>query len=211
MAVEHDETMAESYRRQGYATVPAVLDADALLLVERHLESVTLTSSGIAACSPERDPVAASVGSHPALATLAEAVLGGRATAFGVTYLVKCPGSSLPVLWHQDGHPWAEQLGVHEAVTVWVALDPSTVDSGCMWVIPGSHHHPARPLAERAEPPNVFGWESHPGMVDEAAAVPVELQPGDVSLHHPAVLHRSGANRTSRRRAALAVRYRRGE
>ena len=43
--------------------------------------------------------------------------------------------------------------------------------------------------------------------VDESAAVDVELEPGDVEIHHPALLHSSGPNRSSQRRCGLTMRY----
>ena len=58
------------------------------------------------------------------------------------------------------------------------------------------------------EVPNVFGVASDPALVDERLAVAVPMQAGDVSAHHPALLHCSDANRSARPRVALAIRYR---
>ena len=41
--------------------------------------------------------------------------------------------------------------------------------------------------------------------VDEAATVPVPLRPGQLSLHHPRVVHGSGPNRSDRRRVGFAI------
>jgi hypothetical protein len=43
--------------------------------------------------------------------------------------------------------------------------------------------------------------------VDESLAVDVVLSPGDVEVHHPNIIHGSGANRSPRRRAGLTIRY----
>lgn len=198
-----------SYRSDGHAVVRGLVPRALLDAMEDHLATLPAGPTGIAAAVLDRDPVASTLAEAPALVGLAAAVLDGPVLAFGLSYLVKPPRSGLPALWHQDGHPWAEQLGITEAVTVWVALDESTVDSGCLWVVPGSHRGGARPLVPCDDPPNVFGWISPPELVDEVSARPVELAPGDVSVHHPALVHRSGPNRSDRRRAALAVRYRR--
>jgi phytanoyl-CoA hydroxylase len=206
MAVDLEPVVA-AYRASGYAVVRGAVDSGALAGIEQHLDSLPVSATGIAACSIELDATARAIASDGPLESLAAAVLDGPVVPFGVSYLVKAPRSPLPVLWHQDGHPWREQLGIELAVTAWVALDPSTVASGCLWVVPGSHHVGSRRLRRRDEPRNVFGWASPPGIVDESSAVPVELQPGDVSLHHHALVHRSGPNETDRRRAALAVRY----
>ena len=43
--------------------------------------------------------------------------------------------------------------------------------------------------------------------VDEQEAACVELQPGEMSLHHGKVFHGSNANRSDDRRIGLAIRY----
>ncbi len=60
------------------------------------------------------------------------------------------------------------------------------------------------PTAESA--PVVTGAECTDG-VDENAAVPVELNPGQVSFHHGYLLHASSANSSDTPRIALAVTY----
>jgi phytanoyl-CoA hydroxylase len=205
----HAARIAGVLERDGWVVVPRAVAPDRLGELLELLGSRDLPDNGVLALDAEHDPVAVGLGCDPVLRALATAALLGPVDAFGVSYLVKPPFSSLPVLWHQDGYPWSAQLGIESAVTAWVALEASTVDSGCLWVVPGSHVLGAKPLSPRSDPPNVFGWESPPELVDESAAVPVELAAGDVSLHHPALVHRSGPNRTARRRAALAVRYRR--
>jgi phytanoyl-CoA hydroxylase len=52
----------------------------------------------------------------------------------------------------------------------------------------------------------VFGDESDV-TVDESLAVDVELEPGDVEIHDPHLLHSSGPNTSSRRRCGLTIRY----
>lgn len=144
------------------------------------------------------------------LVTLADAIVGVRTEPFGFTYLVKPPSSETSSAWHQDGHPWSADGSVPAAVTLWVPLDPATVGSGGLRVVPGSHRgalHALEPLGD-PEADDLFGWRTPPHLVDEAGAVDLSLSAGDVSAHHPSVLHGSGPNRSTRRRAALAVRYR---
>jgi phytanoyl-CoA hydroxylase len=206
--VEGGAAIVEQYRLTGHVVVRGVLDAKTLEVAEGHLADQRLTASGIAASSPEHDAMAAVLGRDDRLTRLARLALDGEPELFGFTYLVKPPRAGLPVLWHQDGHPWREHLGIDDAVTLWVALDPTTVDNGCLRVIPGTHRTPLRPLRPNAEIDNVFGWECDPDMVDEAAAIDVELSAGDASIHHPALVHGSGPNRSAHRRAALSLRYR---
>lgn len=200
--------MLAAYRRDGQVVVPGVVDDATVLRLLGHLEESYVADNGLAALSVERDPGAAAIAADDRLVRIARLVLDAEPISFGATFLVKSAGGGLPVLWHQDGEPWRRQFGIEAAVTLWVALDPADPSSGGMRVIPGSQHLGLRPLRPADDPPNVFGWESEPEMVDEGRAVAVVLAPGDVSVHHPAVLHCSGPNTSDRRRAALALRYR---
>jgi ectoine hydroxylase-related dioxygenase (phytanoyl-CoA dioxygenase family) len=197
--------MRATYDDRGHVTVRAVLDEATLAAARAHLE--TLPGEALRA-APLTDPVLARLSADPRLVAVAAEVLGGPVEPFAATYVVKPPGVGLPALWHQDGHPWQERLGGAAALTVWVALDPATPDNGCLRVVPGSHRLPLHPLVPNEEVPSLFGVELDPALVDEAAAEDVVLAAGDVSVHHPNLVHGSGPNRSARPRRALAVRYR---
>jgi phytanoyl-CoA hydroxylase len=140
------------------------------------------------------------------LTPLAGDVLASDVEAFGATYVVKPAFDGLPTRWHQDGHPW-EQRGITSAVSIGIALDPSTRANGCLLVIPGSHRLDAQPLRPVADPPNVFGAEIDPALVDESLAVAVELEPGDASIHHPNLIHGAEPNTSATPRRTLVLRY----
>ena len=142
------------------------------------------------------------------LVEVAATLLDGPVAAFGCTYVVKAARVGLPALWHQDGHPWRAGLGITEAVTLWIALDAADAGNGCLRVVPGSHHQPARRLRPNRAERSIFGCEIDPGYVDAARALDVALAPGDLSAHHPSLVHSSEANRSERPRRALALRYR---
>lgn len=124
-------------------------------------------------------------------------------------FFVKEPGDGAFTGWHQDSTYVA--LDPADGVgTVWVALTPSTEETGCLWVVPGSHGAQLR-HAEVSDPRNILlkgqtVCEPIPGG-GEAAAVPVELRPGEFSLHHSRAVHRSGDNRSAtQRRVGVAIR-----
>lgn len=199
--------MEELFRRDGYVVVPGVLGSEDLEVARRHLNGFAVPANGQVAVSIDHDPVAAGIAAHPLLVGLARRLLAADCEVFGFTYLVKPPRSPLVVLWHQDGHPWRAR-GIHEALTVWVAVDGAGPASGGLRVIPGSHRMEVRALGPNTSVESMFGWESPAEMVDETAAVDIVLEPGDVSVHDPALLHSSGSNRTEHRRAGLGLRYR---
>jgi phytanoyl-CoA hydroxylase len=46
-----------------------------------------------------------------------------------------------------------------------------------------------------------------PSLVDEGRAIDVVLNPGDMSVHHPNVIHGSEPNNSNHRRCGLIIRY----
>lgn len=95
--------------------------------------------------------------------------------------------------WHQDYYYW-QHLDRPDSVTSWAALTDSTVDNGCVWVIPGSHRAGVRP--DHTEDGYPFGdtGDAAGSELLGAEAVALELRPGDVSFHHCLTLHGSGEN-----------------
>lgn len=107
------------------------------------------------------------------------------------------------VTWHQDityfGHQPADVL------TFWVALTPSTEESGCMQVLPGTHHEGPLSLTT----PDLSKKNMLPsGQLvdfDTASISPVSmpLQPGQASIHHACTIHGSLPNISCHRRMGM--------
>lgn len=143
---------------------------------------------------------------HPKVLDAVEDILGPDLLAWNTHWFIKEPGDGRYVGWHQDLTYW--HLEPDEAITAWIALSPVTVESGAMRMVPGTH---TREVVEHTDT-----WRQGAMLtrgqeiaveVDEAAAIDVELQPGQMSLHHHKIFHSSPANRANDRRIALAVRY----
>jgi hypothetical protein len=141
----------------------------------------------------------------PRLVALVRDLLGEDVVGWGSHFFCKMPGDGKAVAWHQDASYWP--LSPSRAVTVWLAIDDSDVDNACMRFLAGSHHHghlTYRP-SDAAEH-NVLNQT-----IDNAErygrAVDVELRAGEVSVHSDLLLHGSEANRSSRRRCGLTLRY----
>jgi phytanoyl-CoA hydroxylase len=139
------------------------------------------------------------------LLDIAELFIGPSIALFGANYVVKWVGDKKPALWHQDGPNW--QLEPLEAITLWIAIDDSTTENGCLRIIPGSHKSGLHKLQPANQTPNIFGWQIDPGLVQEEKAVDIVLQAGDISVHHPQVIHGSGTNNSQGRRAGMSIRY----
>jgi len=89
-------------------------------------------------------------------------------------------------------------------LTLWVAVDHSDESNGCLKVAPGTHKGETREL--KADPgASVLGSYTHEEAELERV-VPLVLRPGDVSAHHPALVHGSDGNRSGARRCGLTLR-----
>jgi chlorinating enzyme len=145
------------------------------------------------------------------------------------------PGGAAATLpycaWHQDA-AFAKMDPPSGALTAWVALTPSDIESGCLYCVPGSHRSgdvphavgiggEANVLAHRQEVQTrseqlplpdartvnlrLEGGAEQPA---PGAAQPMALEAGQASLHGFLTVHASPPNRSrDRRRVGLAIRY----
>jgi hypothetical protein len=106
----------------------------------------------------------------------------------------------------EDYISWLEAEG--DVVTAWVALSPSTTLSGCMRVVPGTHLREVAPHSDTFGEHNMLSRGQEIAVeVDEAHAVDLVLEPGQMSLHHVKIFHGSHQNRADDRRIGFAIRY----
>jgi ectoine hydroxylase-related dioxygenase (phytanoyl-CoA dioxygenase family) len=132
----------------------------------------------------------------------AESLVGPTISLSSSVLFIKEPDSAAFVSWHQD----AFYIGLEPEnfVTAWVALTASTRESGCVSVIPGTHETREQHLDTFGEDNILTRGQSVPG-VDETAAVDLVLRPGQMSLHHPWLVHGSQPNRSASRRVGIAM------
>lgn len=143
---------------------------------------------------------------HPSILDAVEDILGPDILCWTTNLLVKDAGDRQYVSWHQDAPYW--RLEPHEVVTAWIALTASTSPMGCMRVLPGSHGRPAAPHRDRFDPDNMLTRGQC--LVEEHAeneGVAMQLQAGEISLHHVRLSHSSPPNRSDQRRIGIAIRY----
>ena len=143
--------------------------------------------------------------SHPRVLDAVEGVLGPNLLVWGSDWFVKFPGDAAFISWHQDGAYWG--LQPPKVATAWIALSPSTMESGCMQVMPGTQKTQL-PQRETYALDNALSRGQEIALeVDESKAVPLSLRPGEMSLHHIGIAHGSKANGANYARIGIAVRY----
>ncbi len=142
---------------------------------------------------------------HPRVLDMVEALIGPDILLYNVTYIVKEAGSHSHVSWHQDLTYWG--FDGDAQVSMWLALSPATVESGCMRMVPGSHREGRRDHRLTKDASNVLFQGQTVEGVAEATAVLCPLQAGQASFHHGWTLHASMANHSRDRRIGLNVQY----
>ena len=144
--------------------------------------------------------------SHPRVLDAVESVLGPDIMVWSSQWFPKFPNDKAFVSWHQDATYWG--LTPANVTTAWIALSQSTPQNGCMRVVPGTHKTLHLPQRETYGPDNMLSRGQEIAVdVDEAQAVDLILQPGELSLHHIGIVHGSGPNHSDSPRIGLAVRY----
>lgn len=142
----------------------------------------------------------------PEIVELVSGVIGDDVILWGCHVFCKPPAEGYETPWHQDGHYWP--IRPLATCTVWVALEPSTVANGCLRVIPRSHRdHVLHPHLHEDRNDLTLNQRMADGTFDEAAAVDLELQPGQMSLHDVYMIHGAQANTSAQRRTGVALRY----
>jgi chlorinating enzyme len=125
-------------------------------------------------------------------------------------FIAKPRGDGRAVPWHTDGEYWGKLLEPMNVITLWLAVDESSVENGCMRVIPGSHNEKGSGM-DRYDPvdtaTNVFGAEIKKDFLDESRAVDLELPVGECHFHDAWTVHSSCPNNSERRRCGYTMRY----
>jgi hypothetical protein len=141
----------------------------------------------------------------PRIVDAVEDLIGPDILCWATSFIAKQGQDGRYVTWHQDATHW--NLSAPEAVTAWLAFTPSDRSNGCVRAVPGTHRvqlahdHPG-------DRNNMLGrGERVVADIDESAVVDLVLAPGEMSLHHPLIVHGSDANVSDRPRVGFAIRY----
>ena len=141
---------------------------------------------------------------------LVEPILGPDIALFSSHFICKPKGNGKRVPWHEDSAYWRDMINPMEVCTVWLAIDPSRRENGCMQVIPRTHNTGNLGFSDYAPVDtarNVFPTEITSIQRDESKAEAIELEPGQASLHDGRIMHGSEPNVSNLRRCGYTMRY----
>ena len=132
-----------------------------------------------------------------------ESVIGKNILICGTTLFIKNPNEKGFVSFHQD----AKYIGLepHNWVTVWLAVTDTDENNGCMRMLPGSHKDNLKYHEQKFNKNNLLtrGQTIKNVSLDETDSI--VLKAGEISLHHPLVVHGSGLNFSDDRRIGFVI------
>ena len=132
-----------------------------------------------------------------------ESIIGKNILVGGTTLFIKDPDKKGFVSWHQD----AKYIGFepYNWVTAWLAITDANEENGCMRMWPGSHKGNLKNHEQRFDEDNLLTRGQTIKNVPIEETDPIVLKAGQMSLHHPTVIHGSGLNRSNDRRIGFVV------
>jgi len=224
MATASTEIIGEceiaAYRRDGYLVPKWRLPSRDLEKLQRLMESLAdanpdlldkpiigahLPGSGVQGLQVE--PGWIEIATQPQVLDLVAQLIGPDIVLWGTSVFYKRAAAGPSTAWHRDAQAWP-MIKPMATTSVWIAATPSHKGNGCVRVIPGSHlagqvgkhgfAHPTASIVARSLDPDEF---------DEAAAIDVELEAGEMMIFDVYTVHGGGPNPGNAPRAGYALRF----
>lgn len=223
--MKNDETQAikTGFDRDGYALVPNFLDEskrrEIFGALDRYItqtipsvprqdkfyEDVERTETLKQMCHIKaHDPYFADLMGSEKFRALAEVLLEDQVVCHECEWFDKPPAKNSPTPPHQDGYYFPIEPNV--ALTMWLAIDPVDQSNGCLRYVSGSHHKGLR-THHRTDTLGFSQGVADYSDQDRELERCVEMQSGDLVIHHSVTIHRAEANPSNRNRRALGLIY----
>ena len=201
----------DRYRQDGYVTPVSAISAERAGALKSRYDALRALGETEATATLRSKPHLVlpwlyDLVLDPAVTEPVSAILGPNLLAWGSSFFAKPAGDPGYVTWHQDANYWG--LEPHEVLTAWIAFSPRRRENGCMRMIPGSQDAGALDHRDTFAKDNLLTRGQEVAVeVDEARAVDIILEPGEMSLHHIGIVHGSEANISAIPRIGFAIRY----
>ena len=197
----------KQYNEEGYVAPLDVLTEEEALATRNEIELIEkempneIDKSGrynVHLISPKLDAIV----HNSKILDAVESIIGKNILVCSTTLFIKNPKQEGFVSYHQD----AKYIGLepHNWVTAWIAITDSYEVNGCMRMWPKSHVE-LKDHNEKFNEGNLLTRGQTVEEVPEKEVKSVELKAGQMSLHHPRIVHGSGINKSNDRRIGFAV------
>ena len=197
----------KQYNEEGYVAPLDVLTKEEALAARNEVEFIEkkmpneIDKSGrynVHLISPKLDAIV----HNSKILDAVENIIGKNILVCSTTLFIKNPKQEGFVSYHQD----AKYIGLepHNWVTAWVALTDSNENNGCMKMWPKSHLN-IKDHNEKFNEGNLLTRGQTVENVPEDEVKSIVLKAGQMSLHHPRIVHGSGINRSNDRRIGFVI------
>lgn len=210
----------EAFERDGYVFKRAFFNGREVALMQRAIaEDPAIHENVVALLDAEGGSTELALWNHPGddifgavarcrrVVGAMQRVLGGEVYHYHSKLTMKAPKTGGAWNWHQDYGYWYQNGCLFpDLASVMIAIDPATLENGCLRVIRGSHR------LGRIEHVPIGGQTSaDPDRMDQILArmemVHCEMAPGDALFFHCNTLHASSPNTSNKSRNVLLCCY----
>ena len=148
-------------------------------------------------------PLLDDVTHNPKILDAVQSLIGENILVCGTTLFIKNPNEKGFVSYHQD----AKYIGLkpYNWVTAWVAITDSNKHNGCMRMWSGSHKEDLKDHDQMFNKGNLLTRGQTVKNVPIKNTIPLILKAGQMSLHHPTVVHGSDLNKSNDRRIGFVI------
>lgn len=204
-----NETQVRHYQEHGYVipdfrlpeSVLEDLRADQARLVARHPELRQYCPNLLS-----YDLRFLEIARTPEIIEMVGQILGPDFALWNSSLFAKPASDGKRTPWHQDGQYWP--IRPLATCTVWIALDDSTTENGCLRVIPRSHHGQRLRAHRKLDTDDAtLNQELLESEYDLSQAADLVLKAGQMSLHDVYLLHGSEPNFSPRPRRGMTLRF----
>ncbi len=208
------------YQKDGYVLVKNLFSQDEINRLIQEVEGgdrVNKTAAGISDSKGKAAKLAiwfelgqdiwSAASTCPRIINNIRILLGEEAAFFHGKVMLKEARSGGAWEWHQDYGYWYNQGFIFpHMISAFIALDPATVENGCLKVLKGSHklgrlEHGQVGSQTGADPTRIKQLESMFELVE------CEMSAGSVLFFHSNLLHSSAANESDHHRRSFIMCY----
>ena len=198
------------YHETGQVTPKYRLGADVIAAIEEKMEALFESRPDL---EPDFAPSVIEIDQswlefavQPDILDAVAQLIGENIIFWGSAIFCKRGSGGNATPWHQDGTYWPIRPLV--ACSVWISIDHSTPENGCLRIIPGTHKE-RRLFEHEIDRSDQIVLEQSLSAADMPAVEPVDviLEPGMISFHDVYTVHGAEPNISGARRAGLAFRY----
>lgn len=214
------DSEARQYHDTGFVVAKSFYDAEEIDLLKRAAkEDRTLDQHSFSRNDGEGGNVRLSLWNHPgdtiygmfarceSIVDSATKLLNDEVYHYHSKMIMKDARVGGAWTWHQDYGYWYQNGVLFPNLTsVFIAVDPATVENGCMQVIPYSHNLGRIEHVLKGDQAGA-DMERVTEILKRLPLVHVEMEPGDALFFHSNLLHRSDQNTSENPRWSMICCY----